>query len=288
MEDKRRRKRMSREKKRRLCGYVFLSPWLIGFPLFMLFPLFSNLVLSFGKITEVIGLKISFVGWTNYRRLFVESTEFLPAFINTLKITLLWTPFIVVFGLLMAILLNQKMPLKGFFRVIFFMPVLLGSGYIMQQLSPAASVLLVPESAQEMLYYYFNNDIADFMAELLEQILAVFWKSGVQIVIFLSGLQSIPESYYEAARVDNANSWDCFWKITLPMISPVILLNTVYTVIDTFRDTKNEIADLVVRVIFNDANYEYGAAMGWVYFVATSLVVGLIFLIARRFVIYER
>ena len=116
----------------------------------------------------------------------------------------------------------------------------------------------------------------------------VFWKTGVQIVIFLSGLQSIPESYYEAAKVDNANSWDSFWKITLPMLSPVILLNTVYTMIESFRNTDNKIANLIVKIIFNSADYEYGAAMGWIYFSVTFLIIGFIFLVSRRLVNYEK
>ncbi len=278
----------SLEKRRRFAGYIFLSPWLIGFLIFMLYPLCANFIMSFSKITDVVGLKTQLIGFENYNKLFTESTEFIPAFIDTLTKTFLWTPFIIVFSLFLAILLNRKLMFKGIFRIIFFMPVLLGSGYIMQQLGGAANILKLPLDAKKLIEYYISQDISAFLQELLEQIMRVFWKTGVQIVIFLSGLQSIPESYYEAAKVDNANSWDSFWKITLPMLSPVILLNTVYTMIESFRNTDNKIANLIVKIIFNSADYEYGAAMGWIYFSVTFLIIGFIFLVSRRLVNYEK
>lgn len=280
--------KLSLEKRRSLSGYVFILPWVIGFAIFLLYPLISNLIMSLGKITDLVGLKTTITGFQNYIKLFNESKEFLPAFYDTLKNTFLWTPFIIVFSLFLAILLNKKIKFKGIFRVVFFMPVLLGSGYIMQQLSGAANILQLPENAIQIIGYYFNADIAKFLQDLLTQIMHVFWKSGVQIVIFLSGLQSIPESYYEAARVDNANGWDSFWKITLPILSPIVLLNIVYTMIESFRDTDNKIADLIVKIIFKSADYEYGAAMGWVYFVVTFAFIGLIFFFSRRLVYYEK
>lgn len=278
----------SLEKRRSLCGYVFTAPWIIGFGVFMLLPLLINLIMSFSKIVNALNLQMKFVGWNNYIRLFKTDVNFLPAFFDTLKNTFLWTPFILVFALFLAILLNRNIRFKGVFRVIFFMPVLLGTGYIMQQVSGAANILQMPDDIKSMIQYYFSKDLADFFNQLLTQIMKMFWQTGIQVVIFLSGLQSIPDSYYEAARVDNGNNWDCFWKITLPMLSPVILLNLIYTIIDNFRSTDNKIAALIVNMVFKNADYEYGAAMGWVYFTVTILIVGLVFLIMRRFITYEK
>lgn len=254
----------------------------------MLLPLLINLIMSFSKIVNALNLQMKFVGWNNYIRLFKTDVNFLPAFFDTLKNTFLWTPFILVFALFLAILLNRNIRFKGVFRVIFFMPVLLGTGYIMQQVSGAANILQMPDDIKSMIQYYFSKDLADFFNQLLTQIMKMFWQTGIQVVIFLSGLQSIPDSYYEAARVDNGNNWDCFWKITLPMLSPVILLNLIYTIIDNFRSTDNKIAALIVNMVFKNADYEYGAAMGWVYFTVTILIVGLVFLIMRRFITYEK
>lgn len=281
-------KRLSIEKKRRLSGYLFTAPFILGFLIMMLYPLLSNLIMSFSKIVDIIGLKLQFAGLENYIRLFVTDVHFIPAFLQTVRDTFIWTPFILVFSLFIAIILNRKIRFKGVFRLIFFLPVLLGTGYIMKQVSGAAGILQLPGQLRQFIQYYFSNDIAEFISRLLQEIMKVFWQTGIQVVIFLSGLQSIPDSYYEAALVDNANQWDCFWKITLPMLSPVILLNAIYTIIESFRNTDNEIAALIVNMVFKNADYEYGAAMGWVYFIVSIAIIGGIFGIMRRFIIYEK
>ena len=278
----------SLEKRRAAAGYVFTLPFILGFVAFLVYPLVQNLILSLGKITSVQGMTTEFVGLKHYKELFVGSTEFVPAFIETIKTTFLWTPFILVFALFIAILLNRKIKGRGFFRVVFFMPVLLGSGYIMQQLSGSASILALPEGFQEFIEYSFSPQLADFFSELISIIMSVFWKTGVQIVIFLSALQSVPDSYYEAARVDNANGWDCFWKVTLPMISPTILLNAVYTVVENFSSTDNAIGALIVKTGMTNANFEESAAMGWVYFLVVLVLIGLIFLVTRKAVKYDK
>jgi len=280
--------KLSLEKRRRLCGYLFATPWIIGFLVFMLYPLFTNLLMSFSKVISVEGLEMEWVGLYNFNRLFITDINFVPAFLDTLKKTFLWTPFIIVFALFLALLLNRNIKFKGFFRVIFFIPVLLGTGYIMQRVGGAANILQLPPNVEQLVSYYLSNDLAAFINELLAQIMRMLWETGVQVVIFLSGLQSIPESYYEAARVDNASSWLSFWKITLPMLSPVILLNVIYTIIESFRSVDNKIAGLIVNEVFKSAEYEYGAAMGWVYFAVTFVIVGLVFLVSRRFVNYEK
>ena len=278
----------SLERRRAAAGYVFVLPFIIGFVAFLLYPLIQNLILSLGNITEIQGLKTEFIGLQHYRQLFLEDVQFVPAFLETLQTTFLWTPFILVFALFIAILLNRKIKGRGFFRVVFFMPVLLGSGYIMQQLSGSASILALPEGFQDFLQYTFSAQVADFFSELIAQIMNVFWKTGVQIVIFLSALQSVPDSYYEAARVDNANGWDCFWKITLPMISPTILLNAIYTIIENFSSTDNAIGAYIVQTGMTNANFEVAAAMGWVYFLVVLVLVGLIFLVSRKAVKYDK
>lgn len=275
------------ERRRAAAGYVFVLPWILGFCIFLLWPLLESLILSVSTITELEGLKTKFIGFGEYHDLFFVSNEYLPAFFDTIKNSFLWLPFIIVFALFIAILLNKKIKMKGVFRVIYFLPVLLGTGFVFQQLGGATSILTLPEDFKTFMQYYLNPQIGEFIANLISEIMRVFWKTGVQIIIFLAGLQSIPESYYEAAKVDNANAWYSFWKITVPILSPIILLNTVYTLIDSFRDTNNKIAELIIRQVFNNANFEEGSAMGWVYFVVVFLFVGLILLIFGRHVHYE-
>ena len=247
----------------------------------------TSLYLSFGKVTDLYGLKTQFVGMVNYRELFTADIKFLPAFWNTAVVTFIWTPFIIVFSLLVSILLNQKIRLRGFFRVIYFLPVLLGSGFVMQRLGAGSisKFMVLPENWIEFIRIYFNPAVANILSGAASNLLSIFWRSGIQIVIFLAGLQSIPETYSEAARVEGAGAWTFLWKVTLPALSPIILLNTVFTLVDSFRDSDNAIAKLIISVSFENSNYEYGAAMGWIYFMMVLLMIGTVMLLSKRFVI---
>lgn len=277
----------SLERKRSLSGYLFSLPWIVGLLVFQLYPFYKSFMLSFGKLTEVRGLHTRFVGFQNYLDLFYSDVHFLPAFYTTLKNTLLYTPFIIVLSLVIAILLNRKIKGRSVFRVIFFLPVLIGGGLVMAQLGQAANIMKLPPSIESYVNYYFSTDIAKFIQNVLTEIIRVFWKTGVQIIILLGGLQSIPDSYYEAARVDSANEWDMLWKITIPMLSPMIYLNVIYTVIDSFRSEDNPISALIIGTV-NSSQWEYGAAMGWIYFGITLVFVGITSLLFRRFVYYEK
>lgn len=228
------------------------------------------------------------LGFDNFVKIFREDIDFVPAFLTTIKTTVLYTPFIIVIAIVIAILLNQKIKGRSFFRVVFFMPVLLGSGVVMAQLGGAANILQMPPIVENYVNYYFSSNVAEVINNILAEIISVFWETGVQIIILLGGLQSIPDSYYEAARVDNANSWDMLWKITLPILSPMIFLTVIYTLIDSFRNESNEISSLIINVGFKNSNYEYGAAMGWMYFLIVGVVVGLATLAFRRYVYYEK
>lgn len=281
-------KSLTLEKKRSLSGYIFCIPWFIGFLAFQFYPLMTSFRLSFSKISDLSGLKMNFVGFSNYFKLYTEDIEFVPAFLDSLKTTVLYTPFIIVLAIVISLLLNKKIKGRSFFRVVFFLPVLLGSGIVMAQLGAAANIMQMPPIVETYVNYYFSTGVADFINSILSEIIRVFWQTGVQIIILLGGLQSIPDTYYEAARVDNANGWDMLWKITLPILSPMIYLTVIYTIIDSFRSESNKISALIINEGFKNGHFEYGAAMGWVYFVIVGLVVGLATLIFRRYVYYEK
>lgn len=278
------KKQISLEKRRRICGFIFVTPWIIGFLLFMIYPLFTSFYLSVGKLENLVGLKTEFIGFDNYKELFTTDISFLPAFWDTATETFLWTPFIIVFSLFVAILLNRNIKFKGVFRVIYFLPVLLGSGFVMERLGAGAAekFMVLPESWLNFISFYVNTEVAVFLEGISKDLLSIFWRSGVQIVIFLAGLQGIPAIYHEAAEIEGASSWTYLFLVVLPTLSPIILLNTIYTVVDGFRNSDNEIADLIISVGFEQSNYEYGAAMGWVYFVLVMLLIGVILLLWGR------
>jgi len=291
---KKRKKGFSLEKRRALAGYAFVSPFIIGFMVFMLYPLITSLqwAMSTGGITTIndVGrFQIQeFVWLGNFRNILVSNIEFLEAFLDTIQRTFLWTPFIIVFSLFIAILLNKKIKFRGVFRVIYFLPVLLGTGLVFSQLSPVTDMLTTPMELSRTIQFIFRNEgVEGFLGDLLKSIISMFWKTGVQIVIFLSGLQGISESMYEAARVDSANWWDMLWKITIPILSPMILLNTIYTIIDSFRDNANPIVAYISKQYAN-AEWTTVSAMGWLYFLVTLILLGTVFAITRRFVFYEK
>ena len=176
---------------------------------------------------------------------------------------------------------------RGFFRTTFFIPVLLGSGYIMKQLlgmgadgTTITTGIMVPKLIADLL----GVSITEVVQGFLDRITVVLWKSGVQIVLFLAGLQGISSSLYEAARVDGATEWEMFWKITLPMITPIIMMNLVYTIVAFFTDGTNPMVDYIYKVNFTNQQYEYAAAMSWVYFVFACIFCLLAILLMRRHV----
>lgn len=276
---------MTINRRRGIEAFLFLLPWLIGVSLFFIYPIFVSIKLSFSEITKFKGFIMEWVGLENYNYIFLYDTNFVPTFLQVMYDTILNTPISLVFSLLIAILINRPMKARGFFRTVFFIPVLLGSGYVMKQLlgmgADTTSItqgIMVPPQMLELL----GTTFAPIVQSVLDRITIIFWKSGVQIVLFLAGLQGISSSLYEAAKVDGATQWEMFWKITLPLISPVILLNFVYTMVSFFTDSNNALVDYILQQTFKNQQFEYGAAMGWVYFLFTFTICMLVIVILKK------
>jgi len=270
-------------------GYVFVFPYIIGLLAFFLFPLFISIKLSFGTLEKMVGFKIAWTGFQNYIRAFVIDTQFVPMFLNTAAEMGKKVPFIIVFSLLLAILINRDLKFKGFFRVVFFMPFLLGTGYVMQQLlgqnvnqqvMSGMKIFFLPSDVLAYLGPGVGNAVDSFFGIIV----LVLWKSGVQILLFISGLQGIPQSLYESAKMDSATEWEMFWHITLPMISPIMLLNMVYTLVDSFMDVNNPILDYIHQTAFLWSQFAYAAAIGWIYFAFILLLVLIVFVAMRKYI----
>ena len=282
---KRKKFHMTIKRRRGIEAFIFLLPWLIGVSLCFIYPIFVSIRLSFSEITKFKGFIMEWAGLKNYNYIFQYDTNFVPTFLKVMADTVLNTPISLVFSLLIAILINRPMRARGFFRTVFFIPVLLGSGYVMKQLlgvgADTTSItqgIMVPEQMMDLL----GSTFAPMVQSVLDRITVVFWKSGVQIVLFLAGLQGISTSLYEAAKVDGATQWEMFWKITLPLISPVILLNFVYTMVSFFTDSNNALVNYILDQTFKNQQFEYGAAMGWVYFAFTFTLCMLVMGILRK------
>lgn len=275
--------KMSFERRRSWTGYIFIAPWILGALGLLIFPIIFSLKLSFSDLQNVTNYDMDWVGFDNYIKAFREDISFLPLLWKEMKKMLLYTPLIIIFSMIIGIVLSKEIKCRGFFRSIFFLPVILGSGMVMQQLlgqgvdSSSTEMLrgiLLPPTVQ----LYIGAELTNMVGTFLSSITMVMWKSGVQILLILGGIQSISPSLYESAKIDSATEWDMFWKITLPMITPMLLITIVYSIIDCFTDSSNPIFSLLNTLMFKKIDFEYASTIGWIYFVVIIIFVGVAFI----------
>lgn len=272
-----------------LKGLVFVTPFIIGLIAFFIYPIFFSLRISVAESIKIIGMKLSGFTFQHYIKAFVVDVDFLPTFWSSVKETLTNFPLTIVLSLIISILLNRDIKARGFFRVVFFIPFLLGSGEVMQQiLNQGVDRAVLNVNDGRLIPYnvlmYFGSTVMDVVQTVLSRLVTVLWGSGVQILLFLSGLQSISPSLYEAAKIDGATEWEMFWKITIPMISPMMLLCIVYTLVDSFTNIRNPLLGYIKTYGFANAEFSYGAALGWIYFAFVALLVAVVFGIMKKYI----
>ena len=274
------------EKREARFGYVFVAPWILGVLLFLLFPLGQSFYYMWYNIRITpLGTNFTFVGTGNFTQIWMENPEFPQQLVTYIWQTIVEVPVITVFALIIAMMLNSKIHLKGFFRLLFFLPVIIVSGPVMNMLvSEGASSIpaMNTQSVVAALDTFLPNSVAASIGELFSNMIMILWYSGVQILIFLSALQKVDPSMYEAAKIDGGSGWECFWKITLPTIKPMILLNAIYTVIFLSGNEQNELINMIKSAMFSgtkEKGYGYASAMAWMYSVVITLIVLLFFLL---------
>jgi len=309
---KKRKGAASLDKKKARAGWIFILPFLIGFLLIYLPIIYDSIKYSFHtiKILPGGGYELIFVGWFNYQEaLFVD-----PTFVQTLSAgisqLILDIPAIVVFALFMAVLLNQKMVGRAAFRAIFFIPVILTTGLIAQidqgnqlieymgsqtssiddgsgqnQVTEIISVMDVEMLFSNMMV---GGDLLTYVVGMVNNIFNIINRSGVQMLIFLAGLQSIAPAIYESCEIDGATAWETFWKITFPMISPMILVNAIYTVIDSFTSSTNSVMSYISNVYQQANGNVVSSAMSWMYFLIVIIVISAVAAVMSAYVFYQR
>lgn len=275
-----------------LTGLCFTIPFIIGFLMFFLKPLFQSFIFVFSKVRVSDGYTTEFIGLDNIEYLFTKDANFATNLVESM-VNLLWQmPVIVVFSLFFAIILNQKFKGRIVMRAIFFLPVIIASGLVMQiiQSDAAAGAALSgsvvsagsTSNSDVLRELLINTGLGDKFVNAIttvtDSLFTLTWKTGIQMIIFLAGLQSVPTSLYEAASVEGASGWESFWKITLPMLTPILQLTIVYSIVDNFTDTKNKV---MTQVMSNARLVRYGwtAAMSWIYFLIIAVVLAIVFII---------
>lgn len=285
-----------------LAGLAFVSPFIIGFVLFILSPLVMYAVMSFSKLTlnDEGAMVFNNMGFENYINVFFKQTDFIRNLIDSLTDFLIRCPSILFFSLFIAIILNQNFKGRTVVRAIFFLPVLVYSGAAMMFSNDALSVdffkllssdgdgkVNLAQAVISVLGGAEESPLLDVVTWLMDAMYEIVCASGVQILIYLAGLQSISPQLYEASAVEGCTGWESFWKITLPMISPMILVNTIYTVIEILGSSENNIINKMYTLSMSNGNYGLSSAMGLIYFSIIFIILGIAFFIVNRFVFYE-
>lgn len=285
------RLRISLRTRRALEGYAFLSPWIVGVLVFMAYPLLESFYLSFHELQAINIHDLRFVGLGNYEQAFVVDAKFIPNLLGTFQNNVVDVPTIVLFSLGVALLANQRLLGITLFRGIFFLPVVIGSALVIRQLFNQGIGGFTLNSGgvdvRGFLLTYFGPDVGQQIADTVNRVQLVLWRSGIQTLIFIAGLRSISSTLYEAGRVDGATDWELVWKVTLPLLSPFVLLNVIYTIVDSFTDTFNQMMQYIHDVAFSGQfRLGYAAALGWIYFALIFLILGAVLWIARGRVFY--
>ncbi len=306
----------SLDKRKAKSGWIFVLPFVIGFVVIYLPIIINSVIYSFSEFETIAaidggGFILHNVGFANYQTALATGGEFRDILSSGLTQLVIDVPAIVIFSLFLAVILNEKMVGRAAFRAILFVPVILQTGLIaeidaanelLKQMNDtsssietgAASGTSVDQivSATDISWLFSSmkvgTELVEIVLGLINRIYEIINRCGVQMLIFLAGLQSISPAIYESCDIDGATTWETFWKITVPMISPMILVNTVYTVIDAFTSSSNVVMSYISKIYSGAGGYVLSAAMSWIYFLLVIGCIALVVAVLSAFIFYQR
>ncbi len=308
---KKRRRGASLDRRKARMGYVFVLPFIIGLVAMYLPIIYDSILYSFTNIKHgAEGYQLMWVGLENYQEALFVDTSYVQILTSGIQQLFLDIPCIILFSLFMAVLLNQDMVGRAAFRAIFFVPVVLSTGLVakidvgnellsyMQNtdegISTGAQSTGVTEIVSAMDFKYLfssmkvGTELVDYVINAINNIYNIINRSGVQMLIFLAGLQSISPAIYESCQIEGASAWETFWKITFPMISPMILVNAIYTIIDAFTSSTNTVMTYIDQVYSKTDGDVLSSAMAWMYFLIVIAIIAAVAGIMSAFVFYQR
>ena len=291
------------QKRKAISGYLFISPFIIGFLVFMVKPLIHSLYMSFCEVATGAGsFTMTRKGLVNYVTAYTVDSDFVRLLTEEMSRMILYSVAIMVFSFFVALILNQHFKGRALVRAVFFLPVILSSGVMLDLDSNNALMQSIQASVETTAS---NISIAgtlegilrtagvgvrafEFVFEIIDSIYDVAIASGIQIIIFLSGLQTISASMYEAADIEGCTKWESLWKITFPMISSMFLVNWIYTIIDFCMRTDNAVIEKIQNTMTQMMDYGLSAAMSWTYFIVVMLFTAVTsFLISKGVYYYD-
>jgi ABC-type sugar transport system permease subunit len=286
-------------KKKQLFGFLFVLPWIIGFILFFAKPLVISFLYSFQNVKVTPnGLKGSYIGWENYHYALFVDPDFIRQCIDSFVNIIYSVPLILVYSLFVAVLLKDQFFGRGFMRAIAFLPVIIASGVLMEILKEDVFSQGMRGGGQSV-YLTSGSGITGMLRELgfsqglitifnyvITRIFDLTWRSGVQVLLFIAGLYTIPGYLYEASGLEGARPWEQFWKITFPLLTPIILLNTVYTVIDSFTDYGNSVILTIYETAFQQVRFGYSSALSWIYLLCVAVILSIVYFFIKRRITY--
>lgn len=298
---KKQNKLVGLERRKAIAGYLFIAPFIVGFLAFMVKPMFQSLYMSFCDVQIGAGnFKMVFAKLVNFNRALKVDTEFNRLLTEEISRMFINSLAIMVFSFFVAMILNQEFKGRAFVRAIFFLPVILSSGVILgvednnalmasmqTAIEGSTGGTSITGAIQEILTTAgIGTRAFETVFEIVDGVYDVAIASGIQIIIFLSGLQTISDSMYEAADIEGCTGWEKLWKITFPMISSLFLVNWIYTIVDFCMRSDNEVMEKISDTMIVHLEYGFASAMAWIYFGVVIVIIGISSLIISRRVYY--
>ena len=308
---KKRKRYASLDKRKARAGWFFVLPFVLSFLILYVPIIFESIRLSFYRMRPIIGggFELEPVGFLNYQEALFVDPDFVRTLTSGLQQLAFDIPAIVIFSLFMAVLLNQKMVGRAAFRAIFFIPVILSTG-LMESIdaqntlneymdsssgindgsgeSMASDLVSALDVERLFANMKVGTELVTYVTTMINNIYNIVNRSGVQMLIFLAGLQSISAAIYESCQIDGASAWETFWKITFPMISPMILVNGIYTIIDSFTTESNQVMTFIAKIYNTTDGNVISSAMSWMYFLIVMLIIAIVAGIMSAYVFYQR
>ena len=288
MQAKIKRKKKGVEALKSRYGRLFVLPWEIGLVLFFVVPLISSIIYAFSDVTIVAGgVNTTFVGFEHFLYNINDDPEYLTNLKNAVTSFIVQTPIIIALSLILAIILNQKFKGRLIARAIFFLPVIIATGVIIGYLTEAGMVLGDTSGEAATAYSTMINfdailgnlglptEINELISGYIGSVFNLLWSCGIQIILFISGLQTIPDQLYEVARVEGCSKWEEFWYITFPMLGQQILLVMVYTMIELITK-KSYVMAAAYDLMSKQQVYDRSSAMLWLYFAIIGVIMAAI------------